>query len=551
MTDAKMIDISSGARNSGRKKRTIIVPVIAGLVLLCAVGGFFGRQLYARYQHQKQVASVIDVDTFYKGITVAGIDLGGKTMEQAKAAVTAAEPALRDKYDIKIVYKDKTWRLTEDDLDFQFNTDSVLKEAYAYARTGDREERYKQVVALQTTPKAYSVTNTMNYDTLNAKLKETAKQIAYDPVDATVASFNPATATFSYADGKNGLAVDENKLYTQVEAIINGTKTGTVEVPTKVVPFSKTIAEVKSHLQKLGTYSTTSTNNANGTHNMSLALSRINGTSVPAGGTFSFNAVVGDSCSKASGFLEAGAILNGKLIQAYGGGICQASTTIYGAALRSNMKIVQRSNHTLQSTYCPIGQDAAVSYPELDFKFKNPTDYPVYIVTGTKGRVLTATFYGYQSPDYDRIEVTSQKTQMIPAPTTPKYTVDKTLAKGVVRLDSKARTGARATAQRVFYKNGAIVKTENLSSSYYRAQPAYYSIGPGTTVNGSVPPASSSQPASSSKPSANSSKPAASSSAPTGGGSSSAASQAPPDSGSSQQDGTDSDTVPANTIIPE
>ncbi|MBW7573098.1 VanW family protein [Caproiciproducens faecalis] len=550
MTDANMIDISSGAPSSGGKKRAIIAAAIAGVVLLATVGGLFGKQLYASYQHRKEVASVLDVDTFYKGIAVAGVDLGGKTMEQAKTAVTAAEPGLRGKYDIRLVYQNKTWQLTEDDLNFQFNTDEVLKEAYAYARTGDREERYQQVLALQTSPKTYNVTNTMNYDNLDAKLKETVKDIAYDPVDATVASFDTKTATFRYADGKNGLAVDENKLYTQVEALINGPKTGTVQVPTTVVPFSKTIAEVKSHLQKLGTYSTTSTNNANGTHNMALALSRINGTSIPAGGTFSFNAIVGDSTSKSSGFLEAGAILNGRLIQSYGGGICQASTTVYGAALRSNMKITQRSNHTLQSTYCPIGQDAAVSYPELDFKFQNPTDYPVYIISGIKGKVLTVTFYGYQSPDYDQIVVTSKKTETIPAPTTPKYIVDKTLAKGVVKLDSKARTGARATAQRIYYKNGAVVKTENLPSSYYRAQPAYYSIGPGTTVNGIPSSSASSQPSSSSKPPASSSKPASSSSAPASGSPSSSSSSTGQSSGVDSGD-TDSDAVPADTIIPE
>ncbi len=550
MTDANMIDISSGAPNSGGKKRARIAAVIAGVVLLATVGGLFGKQLYEAYRHRQEVSAAIDVDTFYKGIVVAGVDLGGKTMEQAKAAVTAVESGLRDKYDIRIVYQNKTWQLTEDDLNFQFNTDAVLKEAYAYARTGDREERYQQVLALQTAPKTYNVTNTMNYDNLDAKLKETVKGIAYDPVDATVASFDTNTATFRYTDGKNGLAVDENRLYTQVEALINGPRTGTVEVPTTVVPFSKTIAEVKSHLQKLGTYSTTSTNNANGTHNMALALSKINGTSIPAGGTFSFNGIVGDSTSKASGFLEAGAILNGRLIQSYGGGICQASTTVYGAALRSSMKITQRSNHTLQSTYCPIGQDAAVSYPDLDFKFQNPTEYPIYIVSGIKGKVLTVTFYGYQSPDYDSITVTSQKTETIAAPTTPKYIVDKTLAKGVVKLDSKARTGARATAQRVFYKNGVVVKTENLSSSYYRAQPAYYSMGPGTTVSGNPASTASSKPASSSKPPASSSKPAGSSSSPGAGSSSPASSQADQDNGG-QSDDTESDTVPANIIIPE
>ncbi len=532
MTAGNMVDIFSGVPRNKHKNHVAAGIIIAVVVVLFAVGGFFGKQLYGQYQHQQEVSAAIDVNTFYPGIVVQGIDLGGKTMEQAQADVKQLEPSLRDKYDITIKYQNKNWKLTEDDLVFSFDTDSVLKEAYSYGREGDREQRYAQVTDLQSTPKTYQITNTVNYDGVNAKIAEMIKDIPYDPVDATVASFNTATATFEYADGKSGLAVDENKLYASVEAILNGDRTGTVEVPTAVVPFNKSIAEVKSHLQKLGTYSTTSTNNANGTHNMARALESINGTCVPAGGTFSFNDTTGD-CNQANGYLEAGAILNGKLIQAYGGGICQASTTTYGAALRSNMVIVQRSNHSIQSTYCPIGQDAAVSYPELDFKFKNPTQYPVYILTSTKGRVLTVTFYGYQSPDYDKIEVVSQKTATIPAPTTPKYTVDKTLAKGVIKLDAKARVGSRATAQRVFYKNGVVVKTEALLSSYYRASPTYYSIGPGTSVAGGSA-ASSSSSAVSSKPAGSaSSKPASSAPASSSSAVQSQAPSQPADSSSS------------------
>jgi vancomycin resistance protein YoaR len=413
---------------------------------------------------------------------------------------------------------------------------------------------------LKQNPKNYEITNTMNYDGLDAKLKDMVKGIAYDPVEPTVVSFNAQTGEFEFSDGKSGLAVDENLLYTKVTEVINGAKTGTVQVPTKPVPYQKSVADIKSHLQKLGTFSTVSTNNANGTHNMKRALASVNGTCIPAGGTFSFNKVVGNS-NQANGYLEAGAILNGKLIKAYGGGICQASTTIYGAALRSNMTIVQRSNHTIQSTYCPIGQDAAVSYPDLDFKFMNPTEYPVYIITGGTGKTLTATFYGYQSPDYDNIQITSVKTESIPAPTTPKFTVDNTLAKGVVRLDSKARIGSRATAQRVFYKNGVVVKTENLPASYYHPLPAFYSIGPGTTVDMTKLPTTTSSTSSqtvsskpsSSKPSGNttSSSPSSSSNPPAPSSSSQTSTELPSGNPDSSEDPAANDINTDNQVIPD
>ena len=96
------------------------------------------------------------------------------------------------------------------------------------------------------------------------------------------------------------------------------------------------------------------------------------------------------------------------------------------------------------------------------------------------GKTLTVTMYGYQSPDYDNIEITSQLTETIPPVSEPKYTVDKSMAKGTKHYDAKPREGYRASAQRIYYKNGQVVKTEKLPNSYYRPAPAYYSIGPDT-----------------------------------------------------------------------
>lgn len=513
---------SSGASGRGRKIFTIATVA----VLVCTGGAVLGKQLYERHQRELLVSSAIDTDAFYHGIVVQGTDLGGKTMQQAKEEMSSMEPSLRGKYEVTLSYGEKKWVLTQDDLAFSFDTDEVLKQAYAYARTGDREQRYRQVTELKTKPKNYNITAVVSSDGLGTKLDAVAKEINRDPQDAKVASFDAATKTFRYNDGKNGIAVDMQALSTKVEELLKGEKVGSVDVPVTETPFKKGIADVKSNMQQLGTYSTVSTNNAAGTFNMSRALASVNGTSIPAGGTFSFNKTVGN-CDAAHGYREAGAILYGKLTKEYGGGICQASTTIYGAALRSNMKITVRQNHSIPSSYCPIGQDATVSYPDLDFQFQNTSAYPVYIVTSTKGKVLSATFYGYQSPDYDEIRVTSQKTETVAAPSAPKYTVDPTLAKGSVRLDAKARQGYRATAERTFYKNGAAIRTEKLSSSYYRPQPAYYSIGKGTdtgkintgSAKPSTKPASgkpSSSAPSSSKPSSSapSSTPPASSQEP-------------------------------------
>mgnify|MGYP000862949864 FL=1 len=472
---------ASGLGKTGKKHGGVIA-IATALVLCAVIGAFFGKQYYDACQHRKAVSSVLDTDLFYSGISVEGVHLGGMTYQQAQQAVKAKEQDARGTYCVKVTYGGKVWKWTQDDMEFTYDTDKVLKEAYSYGRSGDREQRYQQVCALKTNPKNYSISSVLKEESLKAKVEEAAAGVSRDPVEPSVVSFDASTQKFTCKDGVSGVSVDTSALWSDVKAIVEGTREGSAEMQAKTVPFSMTLSQLKSRLKKLGTYSTTSKNNSSGTYNMSRALAAVSGHCVPSGGTFSFLGTVGP-CDKAHGYLPAGALVNGRHVQQYGGGACQASTTIYGAALRSGMEITERSNHRIPSSYCPIGQDATISYPYLDMKFRNPSKYPVYILTHTKGRVLTAEFYGYLPPDYDEIQVSSRITQTIPAPEKAEYTEDNSLGVGVVCRTAKAHLGYRASAQRTYYKNGRAVKTEALPSSYYRPVSAQYSYGKGTDLS--------------------------------------------------------------------
>ena len=183
----------------------------------------------------------------------------------------------------------------------------------------------------------------------------------------------------------------------------------------------------------LASFSTYSTNTIAGTYNMQRALNSFNGYIIWPGQTMSFFGVAGP-CGAAQGYLPAG-IVGGI---GYGGGICQASTTLYGAFIRSGLAIVERRNHSVPSTYVPIGLDAMVDYGSSDFKVRNDFGYPVKIVTDTPGSSLNVSVYGIQPEWYDYIEPQSW------------WTGDRS-----------------AAAQRTFYKNGAAVYVEALRNSYY------------------------------------------------------------------------------------
>ncbi len=126
----------------------------------------------------------------------------------------------------------------------------------------------------------------------------------------------------------------------------------------------------------------------NRSYNIEHAIGKINGVIVKKDETFSFNSVVGPM-GESQGFKEAiGFDTNGKKIKMFGGGMCQISSTIYNAALVSNLEIVERHPHSRRVYYVPKDKDATIYYDSLDLKFKNTTNDDIKIIaTSTESNV--------------------------------------------------------------------------------------------------------------------------------------------------------------------
>lgn len=121
---------------------------------------------------------------------------------------------------------------------------------------------------------------------------------------------------------------------------------------------------------------------ANQRHNARLALKKLDGATIAPGAEFSFNGKVG-SWSRDTGYRRAPVSYNGTLIDAWGGGVCQTSTTMYNAALLAGLEIVERHPHRFAPSYCPPGRDAAVAFSGVDLLVRNVHDVPLRI----RGRI--------------------------------------------------------------------------------------------------------------------------------------------------------------------
>ncbi len=123
------------------------------------------------------------------------------------------------------------------------------------------------------------------------------------------------------------------------------------------------------------------------TYNLRLAASKLDGTVLMPGEVFDFNGSVGPR-DEANGYKVAPVIAQGELVDGIGGGTCQISGTLHGAAFFAGLDMVERYPHTRPSSYIKLGLDATVVYPTINFRFKNPHDFPVVLHQTVKdGRV--------------------------------------------------------------------------------------------------------------------------------------------------------------------
>lgn len=113
-------------------------------------------------------------------------------------------------------------------------------------------------------------------------------------------------------------------------------------------------------------------------NNITICCNSLNGIIVKAGETFSFCETLGPA-SPEDGYEKADTFDgDGDTIQAYGGGKCQVSTTLYNAVLAvPSLTVTERHEHSGPVYYVEEGMDACVSYGSCDFKFRNDNNFDV------------------------------------------------------------------------------------------------------------------------------------------------------------------------------
>ena len=196
---------------------------------------------------------------------------------------------------------------------------------------------------------------------------------------------------------QNGLNLDKNAIFEQI--FDNITNNFTIKKFNRFLwkPDISTNDLNKFNFCRSCFLTNFSTSNNDRKCNIILALKKLNGTIVMPGEIFSFNHVVGERSEK-NGFKKAKIIKNKKYIESFGGGVCQVSTTLYNAAIRAGLKIVELHPHSLRVGYVEPGFDAMVNMGSSDLKFINNTNCPILIATSFVNDVCKICIFGEKNP---------------------------------------------------------------------------------------------------------------------------------------------------------
>lgn len=457
------------ANSNGNKKLGKIIGAVAVVAIAAA-----GISYFAYQKNVSKMEQAVNVNTYYEGITVNGISLGGLDKTAAKALLDQNLQSELDKETITIQAGEKSFEIDYSSFGAKYDIDKALEDAYAIGRDGSLKERYEIITNLKQKPQNIEAEYFFDEAKTREQIEAIEKEVKVEAQDSTMKREN---GTFVITDEKAGFDLDIEQTLQKVKEVVAEKKEGSIDAVITEIQPQITKAENQKATDLIGSFYTTFSSGAAGRNeNLRVGCANINGTVVPPGGIFSMNESLGPQ-TYANGYRNAAVIVNGKIEDGLAGGVCQITTTLYNAVIFAELDVVERRNHSLAVAYVPLGRDAAVAGDYTDFKFKNNTEYPVYVEAYLSGNKLITNVYGHEIHDSGR-EVEFEKVFLstIQKPD-PKITEDPNLPKGEKVITYNGKTGSKVSTYKKVFQDGQLVSREWFSDSTYKATADEVTVG--------------------------------------------------------------------------
>ena len=434
--------------------------------------------------HRDELNAILMRVTMLDGVSINGVDVSGMTKEEAKNAVSSALSAKKNDLSINVTFGDASEVFSAETVKTDDDLDAVITEAFSIVREDIGFDAVSaEVERIKKNGMDFPVHLSFNESALNDAVNAFADAHEMAPVNACI-SYNKEENKIDYTPDVPGRKVNREALFS---ALLDAEGGETLEAPAEEIPAEVTLKDIQEKYVLRSTYTTKySKSNKNRKENIRHGtMDLLTGTIVHPGDVFSMNECLG--VRKKDGHWKiATAFQAGKHVKEYGGGVCQISTTLYNAAVMSDMEIVFRQNHSMPVDYVDKGRDATINSIGniIDFKFKNSSKSDIIIIGNADGKTLTIEIWGIplvedSNGEYDEIRIPTPKKIKTLKPTGEVlYQIDETKPVGYKEEVAKKRDGSVWESKKEYYLNGVLVKTEDLATSTYKAYAGEYIVGP-------------------------------------------------------------------------
>ena len=422
-SQSSTLDGSFGKSEKSKAKKYTIIGLVA---IICVLG------ISINYFNKKYIYT----DAIAKNIFIEGIDVSNLTKEEAINYINEnITPS-----DIQLNYDGETNIISLDEIDLKYNTSEVVDEAYNYTKTDSYFENIKRFFDLNKNIKNLEIKSLYNENKLSEKIQSISESINVAMENAKV--YISDSGNISASSSTIGKELDIGSTKESIYDAIKNKDYKAIDLKVNIKQPKINTEAAKSVNTLLAEFSTKfSTNDSNRVTNIVLSAKATSDVLLMPGEEFSYNNLTGKR-TKSNGYKDAPVIINGKLEQDVGGGVCQVSSTLFNSVLYSGLDVTSRRNHSLKSSYVSIGRDAMVSDGGSDFRFKNPYSHPVYIKNTVSNGVITSKIYGNAS---DKKNIS-------------------------IKVEPYTTGGLDAAKTYIEYRdsNGNVIRTQYISNSVYK-----------------------------------------------------------------------------------
>lgn len=424
-----------------------------------------------------KVSSIVNnwEDKVYKGVTINNLDVSGLSESALKDFLVESFSHNLSDGNVEFILGNESVIFSYRDLGLTYDYDKAIEQAFSFSKDFTYGEKISQIFNQS---KKLNINLVEKFDiskNIDDVYRILSEKFNIDPVDASVSILDGQVVV---SESRNGLEIDKESLIKMVNdtSPSSASKNG-IEVTTKSVD-PKISSEVLGKINgKISSYTTTyKSSSTERATNVELSANAINGIVLMPGESFSFNQVVGPR-TRERGYKDAAIIIGNVYESGLGGGICQTSSTLHQAVVRAGIIPTQRRNHTLPTSYMPLGFDAVVAWGSLDYVFKNAYNFPILIDVSTAGRTLTISIYGDVTAIDKIYSVVAETYESVPY--TTKTINDNTLAKGKQVVEKNGVNGTRVRVYIVTKDKytGEVLEKKHMWNDYYVPQQKVVRVG--------------------------------------------------------------------------